>query len=59
METGAPDARYALLEKSTRGWTAELVAVPYDHGRAADQARRNGRPDWERALRSGFASPRH
>jgi len=56
METGAPDARYALLEKSNRGWTAELVAVPYDHARAADQARRNGRPDWERALRSGFAS---
>jgi putative phosphoesterase len=56
METGAPDARYALLEKSNRGWTAELVAVPYDHERAADEARRNGRPDWECALRTGFAS---
>jgi putative phosphoesterase len=56
METGAPDARYALLERSNDCWMAELIAVPYDHGRAADQAQRNGRADWAGALRTGFAS---
>jgi hypothetical protein len=56
METGSPDARFALLEKSDRGWIADLVAVPYDHARAANEARRNGRVDWEWALRTGFVS---
>lgn len=56
METGAPDARYAVLEQSGSGWTPILVAVPYDHSRAAAQAERNGRPEWARALRTGFAS---
>ena len=45
IETGAPHARYAVV---TRGpgdsWSAELRAVAYDWGRAAQQARANGRP---------------
>jgi len=56
METGLPDARYAVIERSSRGWQAQLVAVPYDHHAAAEQARRNGRPDWEFALRTGYAA---
>lgn len=54
MESGSPDARYAVLERSDIGWRAELVAVPYDHAAAAEQARRNARADWEVALRTGY-----
>jgi predicted phosphodiesterase len=60
METGAPDARYAILEQSASGdWLAELVAVPYNHRVAADAARRNGRTDWELALNTGYAVDHH
>lgn len=55
METGSPDARYAIIEQSDRGWHAELIALPYDHQRAAEQARRNGRRDWEINLLTGYA----
>jgi hypothetical protein len=47
VESGSPHARYALLTQSDQGWRVELVAVAYDHMRAANQARRNGRLDWE------------
>jgi predicted phosphodiesterase len=56
METGSPDARYAVVVRSGRGWQAQLVAVPYDHHAAAERARSNGRPDWEVALRTGYAA---
>ena len=54
IETGAPDARYAVLERMAHGWQVELMTLPYDHEAAAGQAKRNARLDWERALRSGF-----
>lgn len=53
VETGAPHARYAVLEHSTGGWRVEFVAVPYDHVAAARQAGLNRREDWEVALRTG------
>ena len=56
VETASPDARYAVLERGERGWRAQLIAVPYDHRAAADRARDNDRPDWECALRSGYAT---
>jgi len=55
METGAPDARYAILERKADEWCAELVAVPYSYGDAVRQAERHGREDWAVALRTGFA----
>ena len=55
METGAPDARYAILESKEGEWCAELVAVPYSYGDAVRQAERNGREDWAVAIRTGFA----
>ncbi|HEX6533611.1 MAG TPA: metallophosphoesterase family protein [Gemmatimonadaceae bacterium] len=58
MESGSPDARYAILERSDRGWSVELIAVPYDHRAAAGQARRNDRPDWELGLSTGYMTPR-
>lgn len=57
VENGAPDARYALLERIEGTWRAELVAVPYNHEAMAALARRNGRPDWEHLLRTGYMPP--
>jgi putative phosphoesterase len=54
METGSPHARYAILEYKNSNWQAELISVGYDAQQAAQQARRNGRPDWEYALQTGF-----
>jgi predicted phosphodiesterase len=55
MEAGSPLARYALLEPAGDGWCVALVAVPYDSESAARRAEGNGRPDWARALRTGWA----
>lgn len=54
IETGSPDARYAILERIGAAWTAALVTVPYDHRSMARLARERRRPDWERALLSGY-----
>jgi predicted phosphodiesterase len=54
MESGSPDARYALVECRGGKWQASLVAVPYDHEAMADLARDRHRPDWEAALRTGY-----
>ncbi|MDN3919181.1 metallophosphoesterase family protein [Roseateles violae] len=55
IETGSPDARYAIIERSADGcWHAELIAVPYDFAPMAALARRNSRPEWERALLTGY-----
>ena len=53
VETGAPDARYAVIENEGSTWQAQLIAVPYDHRSMAALAGRNGRPDWQQALLSG------
>jgi len=55
METGSPHARYALLAQQGEDWQVEFITVPYDHLAAAQQARANGRSDWEVALRTGYA----
>jgi predicted phosphodiesterase len=55
VENGSPHARYALMEETASGWRIELIVVEYDHSKAADQARQNGRPDFEIALRTGYA----
>jgi predicted phosphodiesterase len=54
MEIGSTDARYALIEKDRNGWTTALIAVPYDYRSMAALARLRGRPEWERALLSGY-----
>lgn len=55
-ETGSPDARYAIIERGPAGgWSVEQLVVSYDHAAMAALARRRGRPDWERALLSGYA----
>jgi putative phosphoesterase len=54
VENGSPHARYAVLEFKNGRWVPELISVAYDHLLAADQAQKNGRTDWEVALRTGF-----
>jgi putative phosphoesterase len=54
VEIGSPHARYALVEASTDGWITELIAVPYDWEAAARIAEQRARPEWVRALRTGF-----
>jgi len=56
-ENGTPHARYAIVERRTDGWAVEQLAIPYDWTAAAELARRNGRPDWEVALRTGRMPP--
>jgi predicted phosphodiesterase len=53
MEAGAPHARYALLEKFSSGWAAELRAVPYAFEAAARQAEDAGRDAVAYSLRTG------
>jgi predicted phosphodiesterase len=57
VETGSPHARYALVDTGPRPRVTH-VAVAYDWHAAADDARRAGRPDWARALATGFARRR-
>ena len=53
IETGSPDARYAVVEKLDHQWRCELISVAYDFGSMAAVADRHGRPDWAHALRTG------
>ncbi len=53
IESGSPHARYALLHHENT-WSVELVTVTYDFQRAAEQARRNNRPEWAIALQTGY-----
>jgi predicted phosphodiesterase len=54
VETGSTHARYTILEKRDTGWLVEHLCIPYDYQKAVEMARRNARPDWEIALRSGY-----
>jgi putative phosphoesterase len=54
VEVGSPHARYAIAESAQTGWIVDLIAVPYDWDAAARIAGRNARPEWARALRTGF-----
>jgi predicted phosphodiesterase len=53
IEVGVPEARYAILSDAVDGWTAQLLAVPYDHEAAAALADELGQPDLAHMLRTG------
>jgi predicted phosphodiesterase len=54
METGSPDARYAIVEKVHGGWSSSLLSVPYDHRSMANIAKLHGSSRWEHALLTGY-----
>ena len=54
VETGTPDASYAILEGSNDRWQVTFRQVPYDHAAMADLARQNGRLEWASALATGW-----
>jgi len=54
MQTGTPNASYAVVEMRAGGPVISFRSVPYDHEKAAEQARRNGRPDWARSVATGW-----
>lgn len=54
---GSPDARYALIERGSRGFSVGLRSVPYDHEAAAVQAEANGFGHWRDVLLHGWAAP--
>ncbi|SCB49464.1 metallophosphoesterase family protein [Rhizobium multihospitium] len=57
VEVGAPHARFAFLEKTRSGWSAELRSIPYDFELAALQAEAVDRPAVAHLIRNGwFAS---
>ncbi|MEM6635646.1 MAG: metallophosphoesterase family protein [Pseudomonadota bacterium] len=56
-ETGAPDARYAICEKTEHGWSVSLVAVPYDPAPMVARALEKGAESWAQALWTGWFTP--
>lgn len=56
IESGSPDARYAIVERRQQQWQAQLLSVPYDYRSMAELACANGREDWAVALMTGYVS---
>lgn len=56
IETGSPNARYAIIERLADTWVSTLIAVPYAHRAMAKLARARQRQDWARAVSSGYMS---
>lgn len=53
METNAPHASYATLEKGQSGWDVSLHRVSYDWDKAEKQARDLNREDWAQGIATG------
>ena len=56
VETGTPDACYAVLTREGESWQVSHRHVPYDSRRMAALARARGRDEWARALETGWLS---
>jgi diadenosine tetraphosphatase ApaH/serine/threonine PP2A family protein phosphatase len=54
METGTPDACYAIMAWRAGRWQVTFRHVPYDHEAMAALARQNQRPEWASALATGW-----
>lgn len=53
VECGSPHARWAVVERTPRGWQAQLRLTAYDWAAAAARAEANGCGDWADALATG------
>jgi len=54
MQAGTPDACYAVIEKREAGFQVSHRHVPYDHMKMSKMAEKAGRPEWARALATGW-----
>jgi len=54
VETGSPDASYAVLSKLNGRWDVTFRRVGYDHMAMSNLARERGREEWANALASGW-----
>ena len=57
MIRGAPDARYAVVERRNGRWQGAIRSVAYDWSAAARTAIANGFPRWQAALETGWTGP--
>jgi predicted phosphodiesterase len=55
IENGSPDARYAIVRRGPAGWSAELIALPYDWRAAGSAARAAGWVEWARNVETGYS----
>lgn len=58
FDIGAPDPRYAIIEKRRAGWQASLKSVHYDREAQARRADEMGLPVWAEAYREGWVLPK-
>lgn len=56
VQTGTPDACYAILERLTKGWSVTFRHVPYNARAMAAMAARRGLPLWAKAIETGWAT---
>lgn len=56
QQTGAPDARYAIVESRCGDWTSEMISVPYDARHMIAMARDKGAESWAIALETGWTA---
>ncbi|MEM1429755.1 MAG: metallophosphoesterase family protein [Pseudomonadota bacterium] len=54
MQTGTPNASYAIVEKGPEGWSATFRSLPYAWQPMAELAASRGRAEWSRALSTGW-----
>ena len=54
MQTGTPNASYAIAEKVDGDWLITFRSVPYDRDVMVQLAQSNGRADWARAIATGW-----
>ena len=54
MQTGTPNASYAIIERTHDNWDISFRSVRYDATEASVLAASNGRNDWARALATGW-----
>ncbi len=55
-QTGASDARYAIVEQQNGIWRADLLAVPYDSREMVRLARDKGADTWADAVETGWVT---
>lgn len=54
MQSGTPNASYAIVEKTPQGWDVTFRSVPYDPARMIEMAHENGLGRWEKRLATGW-----